>query len=848
MSRYTGEARITLNGDRALAARYISEGRKYLGGLMVTHPQATAVRELTNPDGVHFRVGYFGGVPFIQITATSGGEQDIAIGLLQGYMIAPRTGASITAYDPNPYVIADPKPGNEAAWKSFFHTAPPTLTTTSHPTNAFEESIRVYAAAFSTATAAGNTFAPQARAAMSWNNRAEDLWLYWSNCNYVNTGSFGNAGNLYINGALVFGIGSYLPAYTSRRLIGIGAARTPKGLTVYGAAACHSAATGARIVIFRAALEPAAAEKKRLDAIKPGLHGYANSFVVSESPEQIAWHPIPANYSAYSAFVFNQSANECRGIYATTSGSTAAVSEVVFDLRAYIESGGVDAVAVSEIPVGSGSGTRSSEKLYDSTTFDGRLGVPALTLGWDPYTLPNITATYTYTKDSAPVVEYDWRTVNSARLSSSMDLYNGYTLETSDTFTIGWFRMFVDFIDDFPVYGYIKPLTKSRYEVSTYTDPPAASETADGTIVIQTYPGSGVPDVVLTNASYTNSYERAAHASSYSVDREDEVFCLRCDRYDEDGVFVGFWADIRHTTVEKRRVARSGAMQSTLTKVTVGPGSDSRTVTYAESIEAPLADNYTTTKSVAVHHINLRTRSLAYTVTASKAASGNSFNCSGSGSATFPDMVIIPSLEITQTLNETKRSTVVMHDGATVFASPETVSATSSTGPSSTSSAAYFSPGDTEQHVSASGTMPNYNLSNPSDWPGYDSYITGSVQSSGPTYAPAHGVVALKPGDAVSSSAIGPFGSVIAPSVSAWPGLPGAPASSEGMATRKSSYLVNGSYYSGINARSPIYLASNHPIGTRGTVDYMTGAHGSPFFTAPFNLSAILATSRKFQK
>lgn len=67
MARYSGPTRIDFAGDPELCKQYISEARKYLGGLSASNTVPTTMRRVTNSAGVVFTVQKINGSPRIRI-------------------------------------------------------------------------------------------------------------------------------------------------------------------------------------------------------------------------------------------------------------------------------------------------------------------------------------------------------------------------------------------------------------------------------------------------------------------------------------------------------------------------------------------------------------------------------------------------------------------------------------------------------------------------------------------------------------------------------------------------------------------------------------------------------------
>lgn len=507
MSRHTGEARITLNGDRALAARYVSEGRKYLGGLMVTHPQMTAVRELTNPDGVHFRVGYFAGVPFIQITATSGSSGARAR-FAQGFMLAPRA-SSLYQYSDQPFTLL--VPGNGPIWSSVFKSVPDELTGSTHPTSAFTDAAGAYGKVFGEAPAGNFAIArPTAlnNAHQYWANKDRTLFVQYDGVPYCGGGRPSSGNRIIVNGQtvvepaqLVSMVQSAYPGFTSINLLGAAARRTGSGLRMMMAvqAALDIYATDLRIAVLEFDIKAASSEVSRIGAM--GLDGsyaaYAAVFAPAVADETtvslLAEHGFTSlqTQTAHSSFAFSPDLTEGRTFLWPKNAGVTQIHSLLFT----IPESGDPAFTVESISA-----------------------------------MPSATSTDTSTYGAYTAAFASW----------SPDLVNlvpvGGSARTLSRPSVGKFRCMVDYSSDgFPVYGYAK------FANRLLTDD--KSMTFDNGISYFYELGSPV--------ARSDSYVYSTHL--YEYDDQNNQLAFEFPNYNEAGEEqIDTWLDVTATVVHQQ--------------------------------------------------------------------------------------------------------------------------------------------------------------------------------------------------------------------------------------------------------------------------------------------------------
>jgi hypothetical protein len=347
MSRYTGPASITLHGDKKLAAQYVSEGRKYLGALETTHPIQTAVRQLTNANGVKFRVGYYGGQPFIEITAGAPSEEKYKVVAIKGIGVSPVGASNNTLYDVNPLTWVVTKQGSYK--KSLFHTPVSPLTSSSHPTDQNEVPYNFYNSVAPNLYTDWNAYSSNlsAGARMYWHSKKKDLYVYWGGVSHMQTG-LNTTPIVHINGKAVLlaaDLYAVYPGINTVSICGAAAKRTSKGLRLFISYVTQQYAVYGpfKLCVGYVDIEPTDAEKTRLAKLDDfaKLAGYAAEYVRALPANfnilvEIAL-PKDYNFSNWSACPFNQSVTECRTfIWAGSGGASFALSrvdELVIDIH-----------------------------------------------------------------------------------------------------------------------------------------------------------------------------------------------------------------------------------------------------------------------------------------------------------------------------------------------------------------------------------------------------------------------------------------------------------------------------------------------------------------------------------
>lgn len=304
MARYFGNTRIVYSGNVEVARQYVSEARKYLGELVRNSPSTldSNVREVTNDSGVHFRVGWYGPLKFIQIDAAGAvGRKSKQLRLLLGFFAAPKTELSLTGYSTEPYVILEPREGVDAPWVSWFKTplnTEPTYLT--HPTDDYNEPLKFYKNALGTTVAAS---ADAAKSAVNtgrsqyWQNAKKDLVVQYSGQPPIAESFLSNDGCVAINGrfvltnaALYNTVGSLYPGQWVY-FYAAAAKRTVTGLDLYIAVKTAVSTLSTRTLrIFKIPLAPTPEEQARLTKYKTSVEnafGYAGQYTAVASGADI---------------------------------------------------------------------------------------------------------------------------------------------------------------------------------------------------------------------------------------------------------------------------------------------------------------------------------------------------------------------------------------------------------------------------------------------------------------------------------------------------------------------------------------------------------------------------------
>lgn len=141
MKRYDQWHHLRTVGDKELAARYLPEGRKWLGQVreqLDISGNAQGIIRRTNPDGVSFTARIVGGQPHLTIDVRSAGTTE-PNRVLQGIVTKPRDFGTVAANDgqnvfgdfAHNILVSSRAPG--ARWQTLFFSAAEVPTATPRP-------------------------------------------------------------------------------------------------------------------------------------------------------------------------------------------------------------------------------------------------------------------------------------------------------------------------------------------------------------------------------------------------------------------------------------------------------------------------------------------------------------------------------------------------------------------------------------------------------------------------------------------------------------------------------------------------------------------------------------------
>lgn len=116
--RYDDWHHLKIRGDRALAMRYLSEGRKWLGYLAEQQKLGgqQQLLEKKNADGVIFRAELSGTQPILTIDARAVGGQPPPIQVLEGFITRPSPASDQYANTDKNHVLLQPAGGGLVPW------------------------------------------------------------------------------------------------------------------------------------------------------------------------------------------------------------------------------------------------------------------------------------------------------------------------------------------------------------------------------------------------------------------------------------------------------------------------------------------------------------------------------------------------------------------------------------------------------------------------------------------------------------------------------------------------------------------------------------------------------------
>lgn len=122
-ARHEGWHHLRVHGDKALAMRYLSEGRKWLGFLFEQRQNGGQQGSLTkrNAQGVVFRAEFAGSIPILTIDVTNLKKNPYELQLLKGFIVRPSPAADQNANVDKNHVLLTP---NSEGWSAeYFDTA-----------------------------------------------------------------------------------------------------------------------------------------------------------------------------------------------------------------------------------------------------------------------------------------------------------------------------------------------------------------------------------------------------------------------------------------------------------------------------------------------------------------------------------------------------------------------------------------------------------------------------------------------------------------------------------------------------------------------------------------------------
>lgn len=445
--RYTDPTRIRLKGDTKVAASYISEGRKYLGE--VTEQLAlggiasgVGARVLTNAAGITFQVEVIALQPVLTITAP-GGESGEKAYTISGFVTAPRTIASPTAFGLHPEFILDNNggkldPSENQAWASLDY-------------------------AHYNKNPAGQKIYPDGLAlsgSIDWRNQAETLAITWgtTHSRYFGTdnamGDPTNAGGrIFHNGAILFNVMDMPDSGSVQRWIAGACLRGTSLIAVlfeqYFGGINQNTYAVVKLPLHKdpkvgppEAKVPFVARFKKCDVAQITL---LDRFLTSR---YLIDFFAPVN--------FNQSGTEARGINIqfNSSYTTAFVKETIIDLR--------DLTAPTHSIVTHGTNqtydtlqTQTYARTRPNLNFDNRLE-----FDYPPAALDNITVgSWTGTprqerrlRHNWPLHEYNWGDTPGSTSREFIPLQS--TTEITEIPSNDTYPCAVDYIDDVLTYAY----------------------------------------------------------------------------------------------------------------------------------------------------------------------------------------------------------------------------------------------------------------------------------------------------------------------------------------------------------------------------------------------------------
>lgn len=823
MARHFTEARITLIGDRALAARYISEGRKYLGGVADCNTVATAVRQVVNADGVQFRVGYYGGQAFIEITAGALTEDRYHLLVNRGYVVAPR-GVTYTTYSSMPATIINPFGAIDKLWGSAFFDAPESPGAGTHPTDSYIDTYSTYVKYFPelSGLVASNAARFASPRMMSWNNKDESIWLYWFGCEHGRTTHSAFA-ELYHNGKYLLNLNTVME-YPSM-LMGVSAKRTSNGMTVFMTVIEKRNGSLHHLKLCSVKLTPIPTEMERLDKVDVDMaYGYACEYDVDiASFTELSSHQIDGSISYFSSFPHNQSVTEARGFTGITSGTTKTLYEHVIN---FLEPDDIThLVSVSRV-------------ITDTYTLESSCGNNITAVSTvehidglsDPDAETRAPGVYTYDQNTAPHKDVKYTTLGNMMFGP--DTYNYLSHKTIGDNKI---KCMVDYLNDRAVYAYLVVPDEydEREQVCSWID---STSPSTGTLTVEVF------DTFPITASQLYDAQRYASASFdtlYEKTTQIRKAGIYCPTYDDEGNENGAWLNEVHASGTYRSYTAGGQFSTVQGNIKSHTGALEGfwvPIQGCTCSRDPDVETYNTdTKDFTLSHLNLRSKTAFYrtshdatTYVETRSFGPIVYTASELHPSYYPEFGAyertVQAIAVSTTSH--KAQTVVKHAGITVFDSGKVDTALPTTN-------TVTDPVTTGEYVVyGSNGVPWFQFENTSG--AYANYLDEQIYNS-PTPEYPGGVSPYNPDPPVSvfSTSLPP---IVPPLDSSYIIRAGQPDGAIGISTTMTTYVCNVNY---LTAHPSIMTALVIDNCAPADLDYMTGAHSAPWFTAPFLLSSI---------
>lgn len=522
--RYTDPVRIRYKGAKNVAAQYISEARKYLGGLdeqLKLGGISVGARQLTNSDGVVFRVLIVGGQLIIEIDVRAVKRGQLAIELMGGLAVQPRTFADDNAFGVHPEAILMPLHAGEddERWLNYLYDN--SYLVGDATANGFYKTTKegkpLLAGGLPGHPGSGGYPADL----LDWRNADESVAVCWhqSASRYFDNGNADQGdGKIYYNGQLLIDVETAVIAEP------LGYNRWVLGAAIHGSNLLFVVAdkfgfnTEYYFRFYKAVLRP--------DTVAdPWLRELPANTPVTQCPrlqeitateDVTLLLTVPYNeQSGYGVarFAFNQSANECRAIlhtYLFDGDDRLRVSEFVTDFRAHL----IDpdnAVTYTDTVLNTLSERRMSGQVISSWRVN---ALNTEKFGTTPPPAP---------QGSSYPFFYSIGDGHCQWLPMAGTYTNFTEYVTAGGAPVEWYRGAVDFQDDVPVYLDYRTPKKNRTETLSDGSAQALNQATwdEG--------NNGYSDIVLTaSASATVTGVSADRGAGFRCTDKNGVVWLQC--------------------------------------------------------------------------------------------------------------------------------------------------------------------------------------------------------------------------------------------------------------------------------------------------------------------------------